>query len=34
MKQQKKIVLDVVSGNHDPSVIIENEKIEVLPVRF
>ena len=29
----KKIVLDVVSGNHEP-VIVENEKIEVLPVKL
>lgn len=29
----KKIVLDVVSGNHEP-VIIKNEKIEVLPVKL
>jgi len=29
----KKIVLDVVSGNHDP-VIVENEKVEVLPVKL
>ena len=28
-----KIVLDVVSGNHDP-IIVENEKIEVLPVKL
>ncbi len=29
----KKIVLDVVSGNHEP-VIVKNEKIEVLPVKL
>ncbi len=29
----KKIVSDVVSGNHEP-IIIENEKIEVLPVKL
>ena len=29
----KKIVLDVVSGNHEP-IIIENKKIEVLPVKL
>ena len=29
----KKIVSDVVSGNHDP-IIVENEKIEVLPVKL
>ena len=29
----KKIVLDVVSGNHEP-VINKNEKIEVLPVKL
>ena len=29
----KKIVSDVVSGNHDP-VIVKNEKVEVLPVKL
>ena len=29
----KKIVSDVVTGNHEP-IIIENEKIEVLPVKL
>ena len=29
----KEIVSDVVSGNHDP-IIVENEKIEVLPVKL
>jgi predicted ribosome quality control (RQC) complex YloA/Tae2 family protein len=29
----KKIVSDVVSGNHDP-IIVENEKVEVLPVKL
>ena len=29
----KKIVSDVVSGNHDP-IIVKNEKIEVLPVKL
>ena len=29
----KKIILDVISGNHDP-VIVRNEKTEVLPVRL
>ncbi|MBT8251931.1 MAG: NFACT family protein [Nitrosopumilus sp.] len=29
----KKIVLDIVSGNHEP-IIVRNEKVEVLPIRL
>ena len=33
MKTVKKIVSDVVTGNHE-AVIVRNERIEVLPVKL
>jgi len=33
LKQQKKLLTDVISGNHN-TVIIKNEKTEVLPLKL